>query len=113
MDAPKLLVFGGIAALSTTAARDDFQIVRFVEDLPEKADTRVWTDMGTAEGPGTVKASRRLRDALVARGWTEGDDLAHVEAEGAPHNETAWAKRLPAVLEFLFPAAGTTGETDA
>lgn len=33
----------------------------------------------------------------------EGVDLRHVEADGAVHDEVAWAKRLPAVLEFLFP----------
>ena len=39
----------------------------------------------------------------MRRGWREGLDLRYVEAEGAVHNETAWAKRVPAVLEFLFP----------
>jgi predicted alpha/beta superfamily hydrolase len=96
-------VFGKIATLSPSVGRDDRQIVRFVESLPEKPETRVWTDMGTEEYPGAVDDARTLRDALVAKGWVEGRDLRHLEAEGAAHNEPAWAKRFPAVLEFLFP----------
>ena len=103
-------VFGRIAALSPSVGRDDGQILRFVEAVVEKPDTVVWTDMGTAEGPGSVHGARRLRDALVARGWEEGTNLAYVEAEGEPHNEVAWAKRMPAVLEFLFPLRPATGE---
>jgi predicted alpha/beta superfamily hydrolase len=96
-------VFGKIAAVSTSVGRDDGQIIQFVESVPEKPETLVWTDMGTGEGPGAVKGARRLRDALVARGWEEGVDLKHLEAEGEPHSEVAWAKRMPAILEFLFP----------
>jgi predicted alpha/beta superfamily hydrolase len=103
-------VFGKIAALSTSALRDDGQIVRFVEGLAEKPSTLVWIDIGTEEARGAVRGARKLRDALVARGWVEGVDLAYVEAEGEPHNETAWARRLPAVLEFLFPPPGEDGE---
>ena len=29
--------------------------------------------------------------------------LDYMEAAGAPHNEAAWAERLPRILEFLFP----------
>jgi predicted alpha/beta superfamily hydrolase len=103
--------FGKIAALSTSVDRDDGQIVRFVEALPAKPETLVWTDMGTDEGDGALKAGRRLRDVLVAEGWEEGVDTVYVEAEGEPHNETAWAKRLPAVLEFLFPPRPDAPET--
>ena len=96
-------VIGRIAALSTTAGWDDRFIARFVDALPAKPDTRLWTDIGTREDRTAVNDARALRDALVRRGWTEGVDLRHVEAEGAVHNEVAWAKRMPAVLEFLFP----------
>jgi predicted alpha/beta superfamily hydrolase len=96
-------VFGRIAALSTSAWWDDRFIARFVDALPAKPDTRLWTDIGTREDRSAVPDARALRDALVRRGWREGVDLRYVEAEGAVHNETAWAKRMPAVLEFLFP----------
>ena len=96
-------VFGRIAAISTSAWVGDHHIVRFVEDLPTRPETRIWTDIGTGEAPGGVRGARALRDALVRRGWREGVDLRYVEAEGAVHNEVAWGKRMPAVLEFLFP----------
>jgi predicted alpha/beta superfamily hydrolase len=95
-------VFGGIAALSTSAWWDDRFIARFVDALPGKPDTRIWSDVGTREDSSAVSDARALRDALVRKGWREGEDLRHLEAEGAPHDETAWAKRMPAV-EFLFP----------
>jgi predicted alpha/beta superfamily hydrolase len=96
-------VFGKVAALSTSVWADDRHIVRFVEELPEKPETPIWIDIGTREGGKAVTDARALRDALVRKGWREGIDLRHVEAEGAAHDEVAWAKRLPAVLEFLFP----------
>ena len=72
---------------------------------------RIWLDIGTAEGrpaPGgiteAVVGARRLRDALLARGWREGTDLEYVEAEGARHDEDAWAARLPALMTWLFAA---------
>lgn len=97
--------FGGIAAVSPSVWWDGEWVLRFVAGLPSKPDTRVWVDVGTSEGPRAVPDTRKLRDALVARGWQEGKDLRHVEAEGAEHNEAAWARRVPAILEFLFPPA--------
>jgi predicted alpha/beta superfamily hydrolase len=96
--------FGKIAALSPTAFWADDHILRFIESLPTKPATLIWADMGTAEGSRGLGGVRRLRDTLVAKGWEEGVDLTYVEAEGEIHNEVAWARRLPAILEFLFPA---------
>ena len=96
-------VFGRIAALSPSVWWDDAWIVRFVDDLPAKPDTRVWVDIGTREGDEAVPMTRRLRDALVRKGWREGLELRYVEATGARHDEGAWAARTPDVLRFLFP----------
>jgi predicted alpha/beta superfamily hydrolase len=96
-------IFGKIAALSPSVWWDDGYILRFVAALPEKPDTRIWVDIGTEEGGRSLEDARRLRDALLARGWREGGDLRYVEAEGARHGETAWARRLPEVLQFLYP----------
>ncbi len=63
---------------------------------------RVWLDTGTAEGnnPAKVVADARLmRDALVAKGC----ELHYEEADGHPHNESAWSARFGGVLEYLFP----------
>jgi len=44
-----------------------------------------------------------VRDALLARGWTLGSDLFYVHEEGAEHDEAAWRRRVPGLLEALFP----------
>lgn len=95
--------FGGIAAVSPSVWWDGEWVLRFVAGLASKPETRVWVDVGTGEGPRAVPDTRKLKDALVARGWQEGVDLRYVEAEDAPHNEAAWARRVPGILEFLFP----------
>jgi len=59
---------------------------------------RVWLDVGTDEGRGTVDAARRLRAALQARGWAP----AYREEPGAGHDEAAWAARVEPMLRFLY-----------
>jgi len=60
--------------------------------------------MGTAEGGRHVRDADMLDQMLVKRGWRSGVDLAYVKAEGAVHDEQAWAERFGDVLRFLFPA---------
>jgi predicted alpha/beta superfamily hydrolase len=98
-------VFGGVVALSPSVWWDDEWVVRFVDGLPSKPPTRIWVDIGTREGDSAVPATRRLRDALVRKGWREGVDLRYLEKDGARHDESAWAARVPDVLRFLFPRA--------
>ena len=95
--------FGKLAVLSPSIWWDDRVIVREVEELAAKLPERVWLDAGTNEGPDVIEDARALRDALVAKGWVEGDDLMYLEAEGAEHNESSWAERVSAVLTYLFP----------
>ncbi len=45
----------------------------------------------------------RMRDTLTGLGWTVGQDLFYAWSPGAAHNESEWAKRLPAVLRTWFP----------
>lgn len=69
---------------------------------------KIWLDMGTREGD-TLKSfedgienARDFRDALVKSGFAIGKNLGYFEDVGAVHNESAWAKRMPRILEFLF-----------
>ena len=59
--------------------------------------------MGTAEGRDTVRNARALKGVLMAKGWHTGADLHYLEAQDAPHSESAWADRVAPLLEFLFP----------
>lgn len=95
--------FGKLAVLSPSIWWDDRVIVREAESLPGKLPERIWLDAGTNEGPDVVEDARKLRDALVAKGWVEGDDLVYTEVEGAEHNEASWGARVSAVLKYLFP----------
>lgn len=102
-------VFGRLAVVSPSVWFADHHIVRYVEALSRKPKVRIWLDLGTKEGESpqraqeTVAGARLLRDALMKRGWQSGKDLKYFEAEGAEHNERAWAARTGQILEFLFP----------
>lgn len=100
--------FGLVGCVSPAVWWADTAIVGRVRSGP-RPPLRVWLDIGTAESTGSdtgervwLDHARLLRDALVARGWREGKDLHYEEAEGARHNEAAWAARIERILEFLL-----------
>lgn len=98
-------VFGAVAALSPSVWWDRRVIVDMVKDYSGAQRPRIWLDMGTREGDQPevmIGDVRFLRDTLVARGWQPGSTLSYHEAEGAEHNEYAWAGRMGAVLQYLF-----------
>ena len=95
--------FRRLAVLSPSVWWDDRVILREVDALQAALPLRIWLDAGTAEGVDTLVNVRALRDALVAKGWVVGKDLAYLEAEGGEHNEQSWCARVERVLKFLFP----------
>lgn len=102
-------VFGRTAAVSPSVWFANKQILHYVDALRKKPKVLIWTDMGTKEGQSsdeaqqTIKDARLLQEALVKKGWKLGRDLKYFEAEGAEHNERAWAQRVEPILAFLFP----------
>ncbi len=99
--------FGRLAVMSPAAWWDHKVIVRVVKDLRWRPRLRIWLDIGTAEGRVALEDVRALHRALLARGWSDGEDLAYCEEDGAPHSEAAWAGRVEPMLRFLF--AGRRG----
>jgi predicted alpha/beta superfamily hydrolase len=101
-------VFTRIAVVSPAVFWADNQIVHYTEQS-RKAILRIWLDIGTKEGRdanearATIDNVRLLKQALIVKGWEEGKDLKYLEAEGAEHNEKAWAARIDQILQFLFP----------
>jgi predicted alpha/beta superfamily hydrolase len=101
--------FGNLAIVSPSVWFADRTIVRDVLTLKKKPRLRLWVDIGTNEGQDELDSiqteddARLLRDALVAEGWKPGSDLSYTEAQGARHNEAAWAQRVEAILKYLFP----------
>ena len=105
-------VFGRLAVVSPSVWFADHHIVHYVE-AAQKLPLRIWLDIGTKEGRGAPEAqtsvadARQLRDALIEKNWRLGKDLRYFEAEGAEHNERAWAARVEEILRFLFPRKRT------
>ena len=102
-------VFGRLAVVSPSVWWAKNHIVRYVESQKKKPPLRVWLDIGTKEGRDaaeaqtTVDGARLLKETLIKKGWKSGKDLKYFEAQGAEHNERAWAARVEQILEFLFP----------
>jgi len=102
-------VFTRIAVVSPAVWWADNHIVHFTENQSRKPPLRVWLDVGTKEGAEsavaqrTVDGARLLKTTLIRKGWKGRKDLEYFEAEGAEHNEKAWAARTAQILEFLFP----------
>ena len=100
-------VFGKLAIMSPSIWWDGRAIVRMAAAHRSSVRPRIWLDAGTEEGESpqqTIEDLRLLRDTLLSRGWSEGVDFKYLEAQGAGHNEAAWAWRLGDVLEHLYPA---------
>jgi predicted alpha/beta superfamily hydrolase len=101
--------FSRIGVVSPSVWWANKDIVTRVNNLSSKLPLRIWLDIGTnedgtaAESQQTVDDARALRDALSAKGWALDSDLKYFEAEGARHNEAAWAARTEQILEYLYP----------
>ena len=95
-------VFGKLAVVSPSVWWDSRAIVTSVDALPGPLPQRIWLDIGTQESRDAVPDARRLRDALLAKGWQNEVSLRYFEDRGAAHNEVAWAGRMEAILTFLF-----------
>lgn len=98
-------VFGGLAVMSPSVWWDNRAILADVERFDEPHRPRIWLDMGGREGVDGLANARALRDRMLSSGWRNGDNLRYFEDRRGDHSESAWARRVPSVLEFLFPPA--------
>ncbi len=101
--------FGKVAALSPSLWWNGRTLVDHIRRQHAQPDTRIWLDMGTAEGERHLRDTDQLDRLLRSLGWREGVDLRYLRAEGAVHDESAWASRFGDVLRFLFPAPSSAG----
>ena len=97
-------MFRRLAVISPSVWWDDRFLVRRVRALSHKPPLRLWLSVGTEEGEGVVEDAELLRDALVDRGWREGEDLRFTRVEGGRHDEADWAAIVEPVLRALYPA---------
>jgi predicted alpha/beta superfamily hydrolase len=99
---PRPRVFNRAAVLSPSVWWDNRSILDMVRQYKAPLRPRIWLDSGTREDHRVIDDLRLLRDALLEKGWVEGDTLHSREIEGAGHNEAAWAARFGDVLKCLF-----------
>jgi predicted alpha/beta superfamily hydrolase len=97
-------IFGKLAVLSPSVWWNNKSILEIIASTLPKPRLKIWLDIGTREADTAVGDAELLCDVLVEHGWRLGDDLNFCAAEGAEHNEQAWASRIGSVLEYLFPA---------
>jgi predicted alpha/beta superfamily hydrolase len=69
-----------------------------------KKPIRVYLDFGTAEPASDWDDALSMYDVHLAQSYSTNDDVLFIAGCGQQHNETAWAARLPAALDYLLPA---------
>ncbi len=94
-------VFGKAGAMSPSLWFADRAIFPFIEDAPH-VPGKLYLDVGTLEGKGTVADVRRLREILLRKEYRRHRDLVYVEQRGAGHSEAAWRQRFHDAIDFLL-----------
>ena len=107
--------FGRVGGMSPSLFFGDEALTRWIERHPI-APGRIYLDIGTLEGrrnrrrktapkspSGAMRRLRKLRRVLEEKGFRRGSDLEWIEEGGGRHDEAAWSRRLPGMLDFLFP----------
>jgi predicted alpha/beta superfamily hydrolase len=100
--------FGKLMVMSPSVWWANGAILKEVSKIRHAVRQKIWLDVGTREDARPeicVLQVRRLRDALLEKGWKQDEDLAFMEDEGGEHSESAWGRRAPLALKFLFPSA--------
>ena len=109
-------VFGSALVVSPSLWWDDEFPIRDTQKTPlpmSQPRPKLWLDMGTNEGPDSIRQLRKLRSVLSARGWAAAD-IGYLEAEGAGHDEGSWAARVEPMLRFVdkqFNARTSSGNS--
>jgi predicted alpha/beta superfamily hydrolase len=116
-------VFGRAGAMSPSLWFGQGAVLDFIEEA-RTSHGRIYLDVGTQEGAGTLSDVRRLGRLLVRKGFARdrrsrrprpahtGPDrrarhegksrLRYLEQAGGRHSEADWARRLALALEFLL-----------
>lgn len=99
--------FGAALVVSPSVWWDDRFILRDAAATTPTPRPRLWLDMGAQEGDQAVQFARELNELLRRRGWSDGT-LRFVEDAQGRHDEASWARRVPAMLDFLYRADAKT-----
>ena len=103
-------VFSKIGAFSTAAWFADVALHKLIETVDLSKPIKWYLDIGTEETSNSkienfnqiyVEGTLAIQKQLIDLGVPEDSVMVVVE-EGAPHFETAWARRFPKAFEWLF-----------
>jgi predicted alpha/beta superfamily hydrolase len=94
--------FSLLGVISPSVWVNNREMIKRTEALPKKLKLRIWIDMGTQEGSDSVRDANDLFLGLQKKGWKPGKELVFYKDGFAQHNEEAWARRVPAILLWMF-----------
>jgi predicted alpha/beta superfamily hydrolase len=110
-------VFGRAGVMSPSIWYGQGAILDFIREA-QTPTGRLYVDVGTAEGAGTLRDARRLGRLLVRKGFTRERQggrrasasrraadrtlLRYIEDQGGRHSEHDWARRVGPALQFLL-----------
>ncbi len=97
-------VFGMAGCLSPAFIVDEGEIVKRVANYTGPAKPiKLYIDNGTVGLEARLQpAIDNMMPLLAIHGFNESGNLIYMIAEGAEHNEPAWAKRIHVPLKFFF-----------
>ena len=93
--------FGFAGAMSPSLWFGSRAILDYIEK-DGRPDGRLYVDVGTEEGTGTVHDVNRLGAVLERKGYVPGESMVVTAVEGGRHEEAHWAERLVPALQFLL-----------
>jgi predicted alpha/beta superfamily hydrolase len=98
--------FGKLAVMSPSVWWNHKSILGYLnERAPQVWERpRMWLDVGAKEGHRTLRDAEMLARRLRANGWVPGETLHFERVADGTHDESSWARRVKAMLRFLFPA---------
>jgi predicted alpha/beta superfamily hydrolase len=96
-------IFGRLGVCSPSVWVDNQILLKLVTTPKNAKRPKVWIDCGGQEPGSMVSGAKALYDVYVKDGWKPKTDIILLIEPNAGHNETAWARRLPSILTYLFP----------
>lgn len=96
-------VFGKLGVLSPSVWWNHREVLARVGAATPDPRPRIWLDMGLSEGLRHLRDTDLLHRRLTTHGWKDERDLRYLRVPGGLHDEAAWARRFPRVLQWLFP----------
>jgi predicted alpha/beta superfamily hydrolase len=94
-------VFGFAGSMSPSLWFAGRAIFPFVEQAPARPG-RIYLDVGTEEGAGTLRDAREMAALLRRKGYRTRRSFRYIEAKGGRHSEAHWRHRVEPALAFLL-----------